>query len=150
MYEPAAKLPVDALEPCPGLWNDCSAPGGKLKPRPSCSVKIKVPGLTSGAGGEIRASDAAMFWASPPLLLVLCCRFEVGAWMDGVVEPEGDFAGASVVMVDCEEDREKVLARGARCVSFNSVLGQRCEVEIERCRPGCGPVRAGAAGTYSW
>jgi len=63
-----------------------------------------------------------MFWASPPLLLVLCCRFEVGAWMDGVVEPEGDFAGASVVMVDCEEDREKVLARGARCVSFNFLV----------------------------
>jgi hypothetical protein len=37
------------------------------------------------------------------------------------VEPEGDFAGASVVMVDWEEEREKVLASGARCVSFNSV-----------------------------
>jgi len=66
------------------------------------------------------------------------------------VEPEGDFAGASVVMVDCEEDREKVLARGARCVSFNSVLGQRCEVEMERCRSGCAVVRAEAAATYSW
>jgi len=45
----------------------------------------------------------------------------VGAGMEGVVEPEGDFAGASVVMVDWEEEREKVLASGARCVSFNSV-----------------------------
>lgn len=44
----------------------------------------------------------------------------MGAGMEGVVEPEGDFAGASVVMVDWEEEREKVLARGARCVSFNS------------------------------
>jgi hypothetical protein len=62
-----------------------------------------------------------MFCVSLPLLLVLCWRFEVGAGMEGVVEPEGDFAGASVVMVDWEEEREKVLARGARCVSFNSV-----------------------------
>ena len=150
MYDPAGKLPVEALEPWPGLWNDCSAPGGKLKPRPSCSVKIKIPGLTSGAGGEIRASDAAMFWASPPLLLVLCCRFEVGAWMAGVVEPEGDFAGASVVMVHCEEDREKVLARGARCVSFNSVVCQLCEIEVERCGIGLQVCQDGAAATYFW
>jgi hypothetical protein len=109
------------LEPWPGLWKDCSAPGGKLNPCPSCRVKIKIPGLTSGAGGDIRASDAAMFCVSLPLLLVLCWRFEVGAGMEGVVEPEGDFAGASVVMVDWEEEREKVLASGARCVSFNSV-----------------------------
>ena len=45
----------------------------------------------------------------------------MGAGMEGVVEPEGDFAGASAVMVDWEEEREKVLASGARCVSFNSV-----------------------------
>lgn len=66
--------------------------------------------------------------------------------MDGVVEPEGDFAGASVVMVDWEEDRENVLARGARCVSLSSVLGQRCEVEVKCSRR----VRAEAAETYSW
>jgi hypothetical protein len=63
-----------------------------------------------------------MFCVSLPLLLVLCWRFEVGAGMEGVVEPEGDFAGASVVMVDWEEEREKVLARGARCVSFNFLV----------------------------
>jgi len=79
-----------------------------------------------------------MFWASLPLLLVLCCKFEVGVWIEGVVDPEGDFAGASVVMVDCEEDREKVLARGARCVSFNflvsfhDMLAARVEVVFGR------------------
>jgi hypothetical protein len=119
------------LGPWPGLWKDCSAPGGKLNPRPSWSVRIRIPGLTSGAGGEIRASDAAMFCTSPPLLLVLCWRFEVGGGMKGVVEPEGDFAGASVVMVDWEEEREKVLASGARCVSFSSVVCQRQGVKIE-------------------
>jgi hypothetical protein len=62
-----------------------------------------------------------MFCASLPLLLVLCWRLEVGAGIEGVVEAEGDFADASVVMVDWEEEREKVLASGARCVSFNSV-----------------------------
>lgn len=72
MYDPAAKLPVDMLEPWPGRWNDCSTPGGRLNPLPSCSVKIKIPGLTGGGGGEIKASDAAMFWESLPLLLVLC------------------------------------------------------------------------------
>ena len=33
---------------------------------------------------------------------------------------EDGLAVESVVMVDCEEDREKVLARGARCVSLSS------------------------------
>jgi hypothetical protein len=113
------------LVPWPGLWKDCSAPGGKLNPRPSWRVRIKIPGLTSCVGGEIRASEAAMFCASLPLLLVLCWRFEVGAGMLGVEVPEGDLAEASVVMVDWEEEREKVLASGARCVSFNSVVCQR-------------------------
>jgi len=40
----------------------------------------------------------------------------------GVVVAEGDFAGASLVIVDCEEEREKVLASGARCVSLSSIL----------------------------
>lgn len=132
MYDPVAKLPVDMLEPWP-LWNDCSAPGGKLNPCPSWRVKIRIPGLTSGAGGDIRASDAAMFCVSLPLLLVLCWRFEVGAGMEGVVEPEGDFAGASAVMVDWEEEREKVFASGARCVSFNSAVCQRHDVASECC-----------------
>jgi hypothetical protein len=33
--------------------------------------------------------------------------------------------------VDREREREKVLARGARCVSFNSTLCQPHDVEIE-------------------
>ena len=53
--------------------------------------------------------------------------------MEGVVEPEGDFAGASAVMVDWEEEREKVFASGARCVSFNSAVCQRHNVGIECC-----------------
>lgn len=52
-----------------------------------------------------------------------------------MVVPEGDFAPVSV-MVDWEEEREKVLARGARCVSFNSVVCQPCVIEVERCRIG--------------
>lgn len=40
--------------------------------------------------------------------------------MPGVGGPDGDLAGASAVMVDWEEEREKVFARGARCVSFSS------------------------------
>lgn len=59
--------------------------------------------------------------------------------MEGVVEPEGDFAGASAVMVDWEEEREKVFASGARCVSFNSAVCQRHNVGIE-CWPTAGSV----------
>lgn len=59
-----------------------------------------------------------MFCASAPLLLA------VGT---GVLVPEavGDLAGASGVMVDCEEEREKVLARGARWVSLSSTRSQQ-------------------------
>ena len=91
-----------------------------------------------------------MFCVSLPLLLVLCWRLEVGAGVEGVVEPEGDFAGASVVMVDWEEEREKVLARGARCVSFNSVdvSASWRRSGSEPC--GCGQKRAALATTYSW
>lgn len=72
--------------------------------------------------------------------------------MEGVVVPEGDFAGASVVMVDWEEEREKVLASGARCVSFNSVW---CVSVKEAGVNGVDQVwtwadRAGLAETYSW
>lgn len=92
-----------------------------------------------------------MFCVSLPLLLVLCWRLEVGAGMEGVEVAEGDFAGASVVMVDWEEEREKVLASGARCVSFNSVdvsASWRRRGGIEPC--GCGQAQAALATTYSW
>jgi hypothetical protein len=51
--------------------------------------------------------------------------------MNGVVEIDGVFAGALVLIVDREREREKVLARGARCVSFNSTLCQPHDVEID-------------------
>lgn len=65
------------------------------------------------------ASDAAMFCVSAPLLVG-------AAEVTGVCVPEevGDLAGASGVMVDWEEEREKVLARGARWVSFSSISRQ--------------------------
>jgi len=119
IYEPA-KAPADMLEPWPGLWKACSAPGGKLNPLPSCRVTIKIPGRTGPAGGEIKASEAAMFCASEPLFdgaMVDDC--ESGVEAPGVVLPDGDLTGASVI-VDWEEEREKVLARGARCVSLSS------------------------------
>jgi len=122
MYEPA-KL-ADMLEPWPGLWKACSAPGGRLNPRPSCSVTIKIPGLTGPAGGEINASEAAIFCASEALLDGARVDCDNGVEVPGVVGPDDDLTGASGVMVDCEEEREKVLARGARCVSFNSVQHQ--------------------------
>ena len=80
-------------------------------------MRIRIPGLAGATGGETIASDAAMFCASDPLL--------VGAGaVIGVCVPEdvGDLAGASGVMVDCEEEREKVFARGARWVSLSSVI----------------------------
>jgi hypothetical protein len=79
-------------------------------------VRIKIPDLAGATGGDTIASEAAMPCMSAPLLLL------VGAGTGGVLSP--DAVGedlSSAVMVDCEEEREKVLARGARCVSLSSV-----------------------------
>lgn len=44
----------------------------------------------------------------------------LGVWVPGVVVPDGDFCGWSVI-VDWEEEREKVLENGApRWVSLSS------------------------------
>lgn len=48
---------------------------------------------------------------------------EVSVALPGVDSPDGDLAWLSA-MVDCEEEREKVFASGARCVSFSSMLRQ--------------------------
>lgn len=88
-------------------------------------MTIRIPGLTGAGGGDINASEAAMFCASEPLLDGARVEdWESGVERPGVVEPDGDLAGASGVMVDCEEEREKVLARGARCVSLSSIFHQ--------------------------
>ena len=42
--------------------------------------------------------------------------------MPGVALDDGGFADTSGAMVDCEEEREKVLASGPSWVSLNSVL----------------------------
>lgn len=59
--------------------------------------------------------------SDPLLALVGACV------IGGVLRPEvvGDFVSASGVMVDWEEEREKVLARGARWVSLSS--GKACQ-----------------------
>ena len=77
---------------------------------------MSIPGLADTGGGDIISSEATIPCGSDPLLCVVAC--DIG----GVCGPEasGDFCGASGVMVDCEEEREKVLARGARCVSLSS------------------------------
>lgn len=61
-----------------------------------------------------------MFCVSAPLL-------DCGTGVLVPEEVEGDFAGAAAsgVMVDWEEEREKVLARGARWVSLSSAYSQR-------------------------
>ena len=58
--EPATEKPP----PCesePWWWEPplkaCSAPGGREKPLPSCSVTIRIPGRRGAAGGA--ASEAA-------------------------------------------------------------------------------------------
>ena len=67
-----------------------------------------------------------MPWASDVLLPLLgvggVAVVEGVCVPEGVVDERGDLAGASGVMVDCDEEREKVLARGARCVSLSSAI----------------------------
>ena len=76
---------------------------------PSCRVSTRIPGLAEATGGDTKASEAAIFCVSEPFVLlaeVVC--------VNGVDAPDDAFGGVSDVMVDCEEDLEKVLARGAR------------------------------------
>jgi hypothetical protein len=87
-------------------------------------VRIRIPGLRGGAGGEEVGSEAAVHcqWD--------CCTETIA---DGVLmlpwvslrvvdEARGLFVGfcaASGVMVEVDDDREKVFASGARCVSLS-------------------------------
>ncbi len=77
---------------------------------------MRIPDLAGATGGETMASEAAMPWLSAPLLDVV-----VEAVVGGVDRPEeAAEALSSETSVDWEEEREKVLARGARCVSLSS------------------------------
>ena len=71
------------------------------------------------------ASEATMPFVSGLPLLVVGVACDVGGvWDPEVVVVVGDLESASGVMVDWEEDREKVLARGARWVSLSSISCQ--------------------------
>jgi hypothetical protein len=91
-------------------------------------VRIRIPGLAGATGGDIMFSEAAMPWMSGFPLLVVDAACDVGGvWAPAEVEVVvvvGDLESDSGVMVDVEEEREKVLARGARCVSFSSIHRQ--------------------------
>jgi len=88
-------------------------------------------------------SDAAMPCTSAPLPVGGVELWLSGVRLPGVVEAEGDFAGASL-MADWEEEREKVLARGARCVSLSSMH----RVSIKEAYSHAGDDGGGVA--YSW
>ena len=49
---------------------------------------------------------------------------DTGVCIPGVVGADGGLAGVSV-MVDWDEEREKALEMGARCVSLSSIGSQR-------------------------
>jgi hypothetical protein len=92
-------------------------------------VRIKIPGFAGATGGDTIASEATMPCVSGLPLIVVGVACDVG----GVCDPDvvvvlvlvvGDLESASGVMVDWEEDREKVLARGARWVSLSSASCQ--------------------------
>ena len=73
-------------------------------------------------------SEAAMPFVSAPLLLGASVDCESGVDVPGVDGCEGDLAGASCARADCDDEREKVFARGARCVSLSStnIANQHC------------------------
>ena len=73
-----------------------------------------MPDLAGATGGETMDSEAAMPCESEPLA-------EVGVGAGEVCIVVGDLeVSDSGTMVDWDEEREKVLARGARCVSLSS------------------------------
>lgn len=90
---------------------------------------MRIPGLRGGGGGAALASEAA------EVMSASCMRWSHGEY---VPMPFGSLGSTAVVlldmlavdvlgvadslftMVDVDEDRLKVLARGARCVSLSS------------------------------
>lgn len=76
---------------------------------------MRIPGFAGATGGETICSEAMIPCMSVPLLGVVLWDNEVD-----VVEVEADFTEASGVIVEVEEEREKVLASGPRCVSLSS------------------------------
>jgi hypothetical protein len=89
-------LPLDREAPWRG-WKICSAPEGREKPRPSWKVRIKIPGLRGGAGGDELASEAGVPKALGSLTVV----------------DETGFGAGSGKMVEVEDERPKE-ASGAR------------------------------------
>lgn len=73
-------------------------------------------------------SEAAMPCVSAfPLLVVGAALDGGGVWATEAVDVVvGDLDSSLGVIVDVEEERENVLASGARCVSFSSTLRQPC------------------------
>jgi hypothetical protein len=97
-------------------------------------VTIRIPGLRGGGGGAALASEAAVAMSA-------FGRAEAAG--EYVLMPFGSLGSTAVVlldmlavdalgvadslltMVEVDEDRLKVLARGARCVSLSSVTVRR-------------------------
>ena len=90
-------------------------------------MRIKIPGFAGATGGDTIDSEATIPCVSGlPLIVVVVVCDVGGVWVPGVVVVVvvGDLESASGTMVDWEVDREKVLARGARWVSFSSTSRQ--------------------------
>ena len=88
-------------------------------------MRIRIPGFAGATGGDIIFSDAEIPCGSAFPLLVAGAVWDVGGvWVPEIVPVVGELVSLSGVMVDVEEEREKVFARGARCVSLSSIERQ--------------------------
>jgi len=98
--------------------NTCLYCSGSWRPEASCNVTIRMPGRGGAGGCVAMSSDAArsismLSFHLGDLYLPMPLSF-VGVEL--LAMP--DFS--SSVIVEAEVDREKVLPRGARCVSLSS------------------------------
>lgn len=89
---------------------------------PSCRVTIRIPGRGCAGGWLAMISDAAKLISMITLYSCIVSDVPMPLSFVGVLLAMLAFSSFAVspVIVDVEVEREKVLARGPRCVSLSS------------------------------
>ena len=91
---------------------------------PSCRVTIRIPGRRGGGGAAAFASDAAATVSNRALSRMWAgyAPIPLGSFESARVEPLLTEPVWSLTMVDVDDERLKVLASGARCVSLSFLV----------------------------
>jgi hypothetical protein len=98
---------------------------------------MRIPGRRGGAGGAVFASEAAakcQRQESPSICeATIPMPFgSLGSTRVVALLAELDVLGCSLTIVEVDDDRLKVFARGARCVSFSFLVSFQLIVKSKR------------------